>query len=103
VLTRFEWCGTDSTTTVEIQAELHAQDGLRLLWSGTLRSQVVVKITSSSRLAEDVSASLSLALKTALQQLGKNSGFAQAVANVSGRSPVRPSSPDQSLPPPPIY
>lgn len=101
VLRRFEQCGDAQTSTVEIHAELHAQEGSRLLWSGSLQSEIVKPRPSSlsSTFAAELSAALSQALSAAVQQLGQNSGFAQAVANLKGRPPG-PTLPSQ---PPPIY
>jgi hypothetical protein len=104
VLRRFEQCLSEESSTIEIQAELHAQEGSRLLWGGTLQNQVVKKSGSaySPTFAAILSAGLSQALSAAVQQLGQNSSFAQAVANLRGRVPMRPS-PDLAFPPPPIY
>lgn len=105
MLRRFEQCAGDNTSTVEIQAELHALGGSVPLWSGSLRSEVKAKGGEgvlSSTYETGLSSDLSQALSASVQQLGQNTGFARAIANLKGSPPGQP---PQTLPsqPPPIY
>lgn len=91
-LKRFEVCRTNGTSTVEIQAELRVQEGASVLWSESLKSKIDLPDFSvtSPTFEADLSSGVSHTLSAAVQQLAQNSGFAQALANLTGRPPLRP-------------